>query len=188
MNDNLYTKVEQFVVKSFTDVGDERGIKHFLRTVHWIKELRPDADEAMQIAAVAHDIERAYREKETVYDVFKKKGFQDKDFLTNHQEKGAKIIFDFLHEQGASNELIERVRMLISKHEVGGNNDQNTLKDADSISFFENNAMHFVDVMVKKIGNNQVKEKFDWMFNRITSKDAKQIAHKWYEDALAKLK
>jgi len=188
MNTNLYKKAEQFIVDSFTNAGDERGIKHFLRTAHWVKELNPNADEAMYIAAVTHDIERAYRKNSKASDIFKKKGFQDEAFLKNHQEKGAKIISDFLHEQSASDELIDRVKMLVAKHEVGGNDDQNIIKDADSISFFENNAMHFVEVKAKEIGNNQVKEKFDWMFNRISSDTAKQIALKWYKNALAQLR
>lgn len=187
MESELYKKAEQFVVDSFTKVGDERGIKHFLRTAYYVKELKPYADDAMYIAAVAHDIERAYRDGDEINAIFKKKGFMDEEFLKYHQDKGAKIISDFLNEQGASNELIERVKMLVEGHEVGGNDDQNIIKDADSISYFENNADHFVDVKVKEIGKNQVKEKFDWMFNRISSNKGKQIALKWYGDALAKL-
>ncbi|MFH1822258.1 MAG: HD domain-containing protein [Patescibacteria group bacterium] len=187
MESELYKKTKQFVVNSFTKVGDVRGIKHFLRTVYWVNELKPDADEAMYIAAVAHDIERAYRNNDEINNIFKEKGFMDKDFLIYHQEKGAKIISDFLKEQNASNELIERVKMLVKGHEVGGNDDQNIIKDADSISYFENNANHFVEVKAKEIGKNQVREKFDWMYNRISSGKGKQIALKWYENALAKL-
>jgi hypothetical protein len=42
--------------------------------------------------------------------------------------------------------MIERVMMLVSKHEVGGNDDQNLLKDADAISFLENQ----IDVFLTK--------------------------------------
>jgi len=77
--------------------------------------------------------------------------------------------------------------MLISKHEEGGNDDQNLLKDADSISFFENNVPLFLTKHVSEVGKEKVKEKFDWMFNRITSEKAKQIARQWYEEAIKKL-
>ena len=188
MNPNLYKKTEQFVVDSFTKAGDERGIKHFLRTAFWVKKLKPDADDAMYIAAVAHDIERAYRNNNEINDIFKKKGFRDEEFLRYHQEIGGQIISDFLKKQNADKKLIERVKMLVEKHEVGGNEDQNIIKDADSISYFENNANHFVEVRAKEIGKGQVREKFDWMFDKISSKKAKQIALKWYNQAMQDLK
>lgn len=78
--------------------------------------------------------------------------------------------------------------MLVSKHEVGGNDDQNLLKDADSISFFENNVDHFVNKKVGETSKEKVKDKFEWMFNRISSEKAKQIARPWYEEAIKKLK
>ncbi len=34
---------------------------------------------------------------------------------------------------------------------------------------------------------NQIREKFDWMFNRITSKTAKQLAEDWYKKAIKDL-
>jgi len=98
------------------------------------------------IVAIAHDIERAFREP-TYEEKFKgsSKGFADKGHLTDHQQKGAEIMAEFLKKQGANEGLIERVKMLILKHETGGNDDQNLLKDADSVSFFENNVEYFVN-------------------------------------------
>jgi hypothetical protein len=77
--------------------------------------------------------------------------------------------------------------MLVSKHEVGGNQDQNLLKDADSISFLENNVDNFVSKKVSETGKDKVRDKFDWMYNRITSETARQIARPWYEAAIKKL-
>ena len=56
----LYDKVEKFVEKSYKG---KFGMVHFKRTVYWIRELKPNADEAMLIAAIAHDIERAFRKE-----------------------------------------------------------------------------------------------------------------------------
>ncbi len=192
MNQELYKKVEQFVIDSFnkTDFFNEANkisqIKHFIRTVHWVKELRPDADEALLISAVAHDIERAFRKKD-VLEKKKSAKFSDLDWLRIHEERGAEIVSDFLKQQGADDEIIERVKMLVSRHEEGGNDDQNTLKDADSLSFFENNIPLFLTEVVGKVGKERVREKFDWMYNRITSEKAKQIALPWYKEAIAKL-
>ena len=73
--------------------------------------------------------------------------------------------------------------MLVSKHEIGGNDDQNLLKDADSISFFENNVEYFVGRTVSETGKEKVKDKFDWMYNRMTSEKAKQFARQLYAEA-----
>lgn len=187
MEGDLYKKTEEFVIESFTKAGNKRGIDHFLRTVYWVKELKPNAGEAMLIAAVAHDIERAYRDNEKINDVFKTKGFVDQNHLEYHQEKGAKIIEDFLKKEKAGNKLIKRVKALIEKHEFGGDDDQNVLRDADSISFFENNAMYFVENKVKECGKTHMKEKFDWMFNRMTNKQAKEISRPLFEKVMKNL-
>jgi len=92
-----------------------------------------------------------------------------------------------LKKQSADEKLISRVKHLISKHEEGGDEDQNLLKDADSISFFENNVESFL-TKKDELGKEKVKEKFDWMFKRITSEKAREIARKWYEKALKDLK
>ena len=76
--------------------------------------------------------------------------------------------------------------MLISRHEEGGNEDQNLLKDADSVSFFENNlSIFFRKAEVE--GKDKIKHKFNWMYNRITSVKAKQYAKRDYEKALKEL-
>ncbi|MBW2963519.1 HD domain-containing protein [Candidatus Woesearchaeota archaeon] len=182
----FYNKVEKYVVETFTKAGKSEQIKHFLRTAHWIKELKTNADEALLIAAVAHDIERGFRGDDMFY-MKKSKGFTSEEFLRPHQERGAEIISNFLKEQGADEKLIKRVKHLVSKHEEGGDNDQNLLKDADSISFFENNVNTFLNKKVKEVGKEKVKSKFDYMFDRITSDKAKEICRKWYEKALKNL-
>ncbi len=186
MNQNLYKKAEQFVIDSYTKIGKTSQIKHFERTVYWLKQLKADADEALLISAIAHDIERAYR-KEDMLEKKRTISYADPKFFRPHEERGAEIMAEFLEKNCAEQKLIERVKMLISKHEEGGNDDQNLLKDADSISFFENNVPTFLTKHVSEVGKDKVKEKFDWMFNRITSEKAKQIARQWYEEAIKKL-
>jgi hypothetical protein len=186
MTQNFYKKAKQFVIDSFTKIGKPYQIKHLERTVYWIKQLKPDADEALFISAMAHDIERAFR-KQDVKDKKYSHGFADLEFYRPHEERGADIMAEFLKKEGAEQELIDRVNMLISKHEEGGDDDQNLLKDADSISFFENNVSTFLTRLVSKVGKEKVKEKFDWMFNRMTSEKAKQISRQWYEEVINKL-
>lgn len=182
----LYNKTKQFVIEIFTKTGKECSIKHFIRTVYWIKKLKPKAGEALLISAIAHDIDRGFTEQDEKVKE-SEKGFLDKGLLSEHQKKSAEIITGFLKKQKAGKKLISKVRMLVSKHEVGGNEEQNLLKDADSISFFENNAMRFVSKKVSEIGKEKIETKFDWTFNRITTKKAKQFALPMYEKAMKKL-
>ncbi len=182
----LYKKVKCFVRNAF---GKRFGMVHFERTAYWIKKLEPDADEALWIAAIAHDIERAFRPsggEQTIRE--KETGYHHIDYLRHHQEEGAKIIESFLAQNGADQKLIDLVKMLISRHEEGGTRDQNLLKDADSISFFENNISYFLEHKIHEAGKENVVEKFKWMYQRITSKKAKKIAEPYYEKAMKDIK
>jgi len=186
MDLRIYNEAEQFVFDSFNKAEKPSQIKHFVQTVHWLKILSPDADEALLVAAIAHDIERAFRLK----DVLEKKtsaGFTSIEFYRPHEERGAEIIADFLKHQNVDDGFIERVKKLVSRHEEGGDDDQNLLKDADSVSFFETNVSLFLGEKVKEDGKDKVKQKFDWMFDRITSEKAKQIAQPFYDKAISDL-
>jgi len=178
---NLYKETEKFVNQA------TGGNRHLERTVFWLKQLNPEADEALLIAALSHDIERAFRDDNYNKISQSEKGYQSEDHLLHHQEKGAEIMTKFLEEKGGSGELIKKVAHLISKHEVGGDDDQNLIKDADSLSFLENNIDIFLIKQVEKMGKEKVRDKFNWMFNRISSDQAKVLAQPMYDEAIKKL-
>jgi len=188
---SLYQQVEQFVVDAYTNAGKPGTIRHLQRTVYWVEQLRPDADEALRCAAIAHDIERAFRRVDTEKLIRSSpQGYRDEQFLQIHQEESAKAIAEFLRGQGVESEFIARVTRLVSRHEIGGDGDQNILKDADSVSFFENNADRFLAhwiPMLGKYGKEKVRAKFQWMFDRISSEKAREIARPWYEETMKKL-
>ncbi len=179
---------KNFVKEAFAKTGELNTLAHLERTVHWLKYLRPSADEALRIAAYSHDVERAFRNNKT-YNTIKQSdaGFSDPRHLIHHQTQGAEIMASFLKENGAPHELIDRVYLLISKHEVGGNDDQNLLKDADSISYFENQIDSFLPKKIEEVGKEKVRAKFEWMFGRITSESAKKIAQPMFDRAINKL-
>jgi len=180
------------LVKNYIQTGCEtnkttRDLKHYERTLFWLLQLKHGASEILQIAAYSHDAERVFRTAEYKGISSSSKGFRDERHLGYHQITGAKIVSDFLLENGAEKSFADEVYSLISKHEIGGNNDQNLIKDADSLSFYENNVDFFLTKQVQKIGKDKVKDKFNWMYQRITSDKAKQIAKGWYLEALQKL-
>ncbi len=169
MKMDLYNKVVKYVDESF---GGKKA--HFERTVYWYEQLLPEITEAHRISAYAHDIERGV------------KGEKDRDYLNpeilkRHQKDGAEILGEFLEKNGADPETIKKVQHLVSNHEFGGDDEQNALMDADSISYLETNAKHFVEKRVLEDGYEKIKEKLDWMFNRISSEEHKKFARENYE-------
>jgi len=188
MTTDTYKRVELFIVDKFKAAGDGVGKNHVLRTVHWLRELKPDADEALLIAAVAHDVERALRDHASYDKVTRhEKGFRSEEHLTYHQEEGARIIGEYLGQIGADARTIERVKELVSRHEIGGDEDQNLLKDADSISFFENVVEFFLTKKVNEAGRKKVKDKLDWMYGRITTDRARTLAKQQYAESIKEL-
>lgn len=161
----LYRQTEQFIIKTIGK--DKNDIIHAKRTVYWVKKLKPDADEALLIAAVAHDIERAiYGDRQ--------KG-QDMEKIRAHEEQSAIEIEKFLKTQNADETLIQRVKHLVICHEEGGDGDQNILNDADCLAVLEKKTCRW-------IAENPVegKKRTDFVVSRIKSEKAKLIAKKYF--------
>jgi hypothetical protein len=154
---------------------------HFVRALHWALQIDPDAVLEVQIAAYAHDVERALYEYN--WGAF----LMDEKVLKDHQENGARAIHDFLIKEGSDPDFAARVKAIIEKHEVGGTYEQNIVKDADSISYFETNALKHV-AWAEKFSAKEVRAKFDWMWDRMTFDKAKDFARSFYEEAVTKLK
>lgn len=178
---NFYETAHRFVAESFAN--SPRTIRHLERTEEVVRELKPDTDEALRIAAVSHDIERSERSAVTEDTVT---SFVDPDFLKMHQEIGAQLTAAYLSNQNAPTELVERVRDLVSRHEIGGNPDADVLKDADSVSLFEVNAEAFAERHQQK-GPEVIREKLDWMFDRIDDPRAREMSRALYEEAIRRL-
>ncbi|MDR2040436.1 MAG: HD domain-containing protein [Bacteroidales bacterium] len=186
MDPEMYNLTEQFVIESFSKAGRKHEIQHLERTVYWLRQIYPPADDAMLVAAISHDIERAFR-KDDMSAKEKELGFISIDFFRIHEERGAGIMVAFLGEYNQPEEFIKKVSSLISRHEEGGDKEQNILKDADSLSFLENNADHFIADKIQVNGYNMVKEKICWMFDRITMPEARELALPFYQNAVWKL-
>ena len=109
--------------------------RHMQRTLDWALEIEPGASEAVQIAAVTHDAERAYPDRAAGWDSAVSWG--DPEYNRWHQERCAQIVADWLREQDADAALSEEVEKLVLVHEEGGWPEADVVQAADSLSFLE---------------------------------------------------
>ncbi len=174
--------------RSFAAIDNQLVVLHLERTATWLLKLNPEADEALLIAAVSHDIERAFREDHVYQKMFlSDNAFNDPDFLDYHQQRSAKIIAEFLKTLNCPTPLCDKVYHLVAHHETGGDPETDLLKDADSLSFFQTNVDLFVTVKTRESSPEKVKSKFDWMFARISDPTAREICRPLYNTALNRL-
>jgi hypothetical protein len=109
--------------------------RHLLRTEHWALELDPDASERLRVAAVLHDIERAFPDREATWD--SARDWDSPAYNRWHQDRCAVIAAQWLSDQGVDGELVGGVERLIRVHEDGGWPEADLLQAADSLSFLE---------------------------------------------------
>ena len=166
--------------------GNKDKLEHFERTEYWVGQLKSNPSKALLIAAYAYDIERAFNSDND----FKRhlESCTDKAFLDKHQNEGGQTMSAVLISKGADPKLAAEVQDLIAHHEVGGTPEQNVLKDADSIAYFESNAQkHLAMVKENGISKELLKKKFDFMFNRISSDYARSIVELMYRKMIESL-
>jgi predicted metal-dependent HD superfamily phosphohydrolase len=116
--------------------------QHALDAWQWALRLRPDADLAVQAAALFHDVERLLSESErrVEHHAPDYQAFKDA-----HAARGAELTCQVLEEVGADTATCQRVRNLVARHErPDGDADLALINDADALSFFSLNASGFV--------------------------------------------
>ncbi|WP_069801326.1 hypothetical protein [Thermogemmatispora onikobensis] len=162
---------------------------HLLKTEEWLKRINPAASEAMLLAALTHDMERAFPGPDSPKQD-PSRGPDDPLYLQAHSERSARIVGDFLHEQQAPPELTEEVMALIRVHEVGGWPAADWVQAADSLSFLEVNVQPFLNMMSNARTGwspENVRAKFSWMYTRIRLPEARRWASPLYQQALERL-
>ena len=117
--------------------------RHLTRTLDWVLELDPGASEALQVAAVTHDIERAFPDPGATWD--SARDWSSPDYNRWHQDRCADMVAAWLAEQGAPADVAAHTEALVRVHEEGGGPEADVLQAADSLSFLET----MVPVVVK---------------------------------------
>lgn len=161
-----------------------KELAHANGTLNWLLKIKPDADDAMKIAAFGHDIERCvvvHKESpdHLIVDDFAK--YQESK--REHAEMGAEAVVEILEKYGVGEAEKERVRFLIAHHEIGGDDDADVICDADSLSYLTDN----FDGYLKMYGPDRAKVKLEWMLGRM-SEARKKLGLELYNEALLKIK
>lgn len=151
MLDQVRNEILEVLSKSDLALEAEHGEN----TLKWVWEIKPDASLALQIAALGHDIERSRLDR------FKSEDFSDhSEYKRLHSEKGAEMLGELLHNLDIDDKIINDVEDLVRLHEVGGTEEADILRDADSISFFDNNLEFYIGYKGLEAAKKQAEYKF----------------------------
>jgi len=168
----IENEIEDIIYHS--DVPEDYA--HAKSVKKWLLKLRPDADWILQLAAFAHDIERALPQRKII-----RSKFSDyNDFKSAHALNSAKVVQEILDKYPLSRKVKDKILNLVKNHELGQSKDSDiaVLKDADSLSFFEVNLPAYAE----RNDESEILSRMNWGYQRL-SKRARQIVKEFhYED------
>jgi CO/xanthine dehydrogenase FAD-binding subunit len=156
---------------------------HLLKSLEWVDRIAPDASEAVRLATLTHDMERAFGGPDAI-----PIKLSDRAYEEAHSNRSARIVGEWLRANAAPDKLVTAVEGLIRVHEWGGSPEANLVQAADSLSFLETN----IDLMLGfartgKHSHADVAAKIDQMYERIQVAEAKELALPMWADAKARL-
>ncbi len=168
--DCVKRKIEEIIEKS--SVPEDPV--HSKNTLEWLVQLEPDADDALQIAALVHDIERAIEQQKV-----KRKDYKNyDDFKEAHSLNSAKMLTVLMEECNIDREFIADVTFLVRNHETGGSRRADILKNADSVSFFHVNLPCYFE----RNGIVETKRRYIWGYGRLSDNLKKIVSEFHYQD------
>jgi hypothetical protein len=166
---NIESEIERIISKS--EIHEDS--KHSKDTRAWVLRLKPEADIALQIAALGHDIERSIKELK-----IKRENYTDYNkFKMAHARNSAKVLYDLMSKYDLNETIRYKVSNLVTHHEFGGNPEANILKDADSISYFNVNLPFYFQRNLK----GETAFRIMWGYQKL-SDEAKSIVRNFSYD------
>ena len=159
---------------------------HLVRARDWLLELDPPAGEALRLAALTHDMERHFPGG-PVQDlsVWPEEG-GEVEYRRAHSERSARIVAEWLRDEGAEEALVRAVERLIVAHETGGSPDEDLVQAADSLSFLQTNQELIARWFTSgRCSRERAKAQHRWMLDRIRIERARELAQPLYEEAIA---
>jgi hypothetical protein len=182
MDSRLIDVARQWVVDHYPF-----GSRHLTQTLVWLDRLAPGSPEAVRMAALTHDMERAFPGADGPLPG----SLVDPDYYQAHSERSARIIGAWLREQTAGEPdevFVADVEKLVRAHEIGGWPEANLVQAADSVSFLETNIDLFLGFgRSGKYPLRDIAGKFQWMYDRIQVGAARPLAAPLLASALSRL-
>ena len=159
MND--FEEIKKYILDIISNSPIPEDLSHAENTLHWLLKIYPEADISLKIAAIGHDIERAIPER------VKREDFKNyDDFKRAHAKRSAEILKKILLKFNLSDSMINKVYRLVEMHEHGGDFYSNILKDADSLSFFDNN----IKYLFEREDFEKTLERAIWGYKRLSER------------------
>jgi hypothetical protein len=156
--------------------------RHLLQALVWLDRIAPGSRDAVRLATVTHDMERAFPGPDQPPPAL------DLAYYKAHSARSARIVGAWLREQHADEAVTKDVEALILVHEFGGWPEANVLQAADSLSFLEVNVDLFLGfARAGTFSLPDVRHKFEWMHDRIQVESARPLARPLLDAALARL-
>jgi hypothetical protein len=157
---------------------------HLLRSLEWLDRIAPGARDAVRLATLTHDMERAFPGPDQPINT----RLIDPDYERAHAERSARIVGEWLREQQADEALVQDVEALVRVHEVGGWLEADLVQAADSLSFLDTNVDLFLEFARRgRFTAADVAKKFDLMYERIRQPSLKDLAGPLRDDAQRRL-
>jgi hypothetical protein len=156
--------------------------RHLLCTEDWLLALDAHAREELRLAAVLHDIERAFPDSHSNWD--SKRDWDSPDYNRWHQDRCADIASAWLREHAAPPQLIEEVDALIRVHEDGGWPEADLLQAADSLSFLDT-MVGLVFGWPRERAEGKLRHSVERMSPQLIG--ARELAAPYYEAALREI-
>ena len=158
---------------------------HLEGTQRWVLELDPRASEALQLAALTHDMERAYRDGSPRQEP--ERGWDDPLYMIAHCERSGRIVGDFLRDEAAPEPLVREVVRLILAHEKGGWEEADVLQAADSLSFFDTNVPLLATWVLRAIPPGTARARLTHAVDRLRHDRGWALAAAMLPDAMRRL-
>lgn len=186
MSKQIYTTLKTIIKATIKHSKTTSDYKHAISTREWLLKLYPEASPELQLAALAHDIDRAVQPR-----TVQKANESYDDYKMRHAKRSASIMTDLLGNHNVAPENIQKIAHYITYHEVGGDIETDYLRDADSISYFADNIKVYAETHTEK----QTKDKIIFMYSRTSERAQKVIAairfvapyDSWVRDTIAKI-
>lgn len=153
---------KSLITEQITHSANAIDPSHAENTLYWMSHLYPDADEILKLAALAHDIERS------LPDSVQESDFGDYyAYKQEHAERGGRVASHIVLSAGYTEQEAQRLASIIKAAEFSSDDeDVQKVCDADSVSFFDNNIGHYIEVK----GTERTKKKMHFMYDRASEK------------------